>query len=196
MVNDILSPETLKKAGGLEVFDENGVKIKFSSFHADKQVLVIFIRHFLCGYCMVTSRHSVHSDIKEYVKALSSQIDPSELSPKGISVMIIGCGEYDLIKHYVKETESKYPVYADPSQKLYDVFGLARTLTPGKKPEYMSFGVLGGVMKGILNGMKAGMKAFKAGDVKQVGGEYFAFEKSLTIDFCLDLEILVLGDTR
>ena len=64
MVNEILSSSILKKAGDLEVFDENGTKIKFSSFHADKQALVIFIRHFMCGNCMVTSRYSVHYNIK------------------------------------------------------------------------------------------------------------------------------------
>ena len=145
---------------------------------------------------MVTSRPSIHPNIKEYVKVLSSQIDPSELSEKGISVMIIGCGEYDLIKPYVKETGSKYPLYADPSQKLYDAFGLAKTLALGKKPVYMSFGIWGGIIKGISNGIKAGTNALKGGDVRQVGGEYFAFGKWLTLDFYLDLEILALGDTR
>jgi hypothetical protein len=51
--NDILSSETLSKAGNLEIFDENRSKIKFSSFYTDKQTLVIFIRHFMCGNCMV-----------------------------------------------------------------------------------------------------------------------------------------------
>ena len=40
-----------------------------------------------------------------------------------------------------------------------------------KKPDYMSFGIWGGVLKGISSGIKAGTKVFKAGDVKQVGGE-------------------------
>ena len=48
-----------------------------------------------------------------------------------------------------------------------------RTLALGKKkPEYMSFGVMGGIVKGIGLGLKAGMGAFKSGDMKQVGGEY------------------------
>lgn len=50
---DILSEETLKKAGDLEIFDENGTKLKFSSLYSDKQVLIVFIRHFFCGNCMV-----------------------------------------------------------------------------------------------------------------------------------------------
>jgi hypothetical protein len=105
------------------------------------------------------------------VHALSAQIDPSEFSSKGIDVAIIGCGDYSLIKSYVQDTGSKYAIYADPSQKLYDAFGLARTLAPGTKPDYMSFGIFGGVVKGLTNAFKAGTKAFKAGDVKQVGGE-------------------------
>jgi hypothetical protein len=51
--SDILSAETLQKAGEYEIFDEDGKKLKFSSLYADKQTLVIFIRHFLCGNCMV-----------------------------------------------------------------------------------------------------------------------------------------------
>jgi len=50
---DILSSETLTKAGNLEIFDENRTKVKFSSFYTEKQTLVIFIRHFMCGNCMV-----------------------------------------------------------------------------------------------------------------------------------------------
>ena len=69
MANDILSSETLKKAGNLEIFDENGTKIKFSTFHADKRVLVVFIRHFLCGNCMVILRHSPFLTIEGICKS-------------------------------------------------------------------------------------------------------------------------------
>ena len=110
--------------------------------------------------------------MKEYVQVLSSEIDPSELSAKGVNIAIIGCGGYEMIKNYVKEVDSKYPVYADPSQKLYKVLGMIKTLALGKKPQYMSFGVWGGIMKGISNGFKAGLSARKGGDVTQVGGEY------------------------
>jgi len=56
--NEIPSIETIKKAGELEIFDQEGKKIKFSSLYAEKQTMVIFIRHFLCGNCMVRSFHS------------------------------------------------------------------------------------------------------------------------------------------
>ena len=169
---EVPSAEILKQAGDLEIFDENGTKIKFSSLYADKQTLVVFIRHFLCGNCMVIHFFSTfHSNMKEYVKVLSNDIDPSELSAKGVNIAIIGCGDYEMIKNYVKEVESKYPIYAEPSQKLYNVLGMNKTLAAGKKPQYMSFGILGGIMKGISNGLKAGFSARKGGDITQVGGE-------------------------
>lgn len=105
------------------------------------------------------------------MKVLSDQIDPSEISAKGIDIAIIGCGGHDMIKEYIKETGCKYPIYADPSQKLYTTLGMAKTLALGKKPQYMSFGIWGGIVKGISNGLKAGTNALKGGDVKQVGGE-------------------------
>jgi hypothetical protein len=171
--NDILSSETLSKAGNLEIFDENRSKIKFSSFYTDKQTLVIFIRHFMCGNCMVHPPCvGLVSNLEEYVRALSTGIDPSELSAQGIELVIIGCGDPVLIKDYATSTGAKYPIYADPSQSLYKLFGLVRNLTWGNKdPEYMSFGLVGGIFKGISAGLKAGPNAFKSGDKKQNGGE-------------------------
>lgn len=51
--SEILSNESLKEAGELDVFDENGEKVKFSSFYVDRRTLVVFIRHFMCSSCMV-----------------------------------------------------------------------------------------------------------------------------------------------
>jgi hypothetical protein len=116
------------------------------------------------------------SNLEEYVRALSTGIDPSELSAQGIELVIIGCGDPVLIKDYATSTGAKYPIYADPSQSLYKLFGLVRNLTWGKKdPEYMSFGLVGGIFKGISAGLKAGPNAFKSGDKKQNGGEYKTF---------------------
>ena len=112
------------------------------------------------------------SNPQEYVRALSAEVNPSELSAKGIELIIIGCGDPVLIKDYVATTAAKYPIYADPSRSLYKLFGLVRSLSWGnKKPNYMSFGLVGAIMKGISAGLKAGSNAFKSGDKKQNGGE-------------------------
>jgi AhpC/TSA antioxidant enzyme len=103
---------------------------------------------------------------------LSSKVDPAEVAAKDMQIAIIGCGDYPGIKNYAKECGCNFPIYADPTQKVYDTLGMIRTLALGdKKPEYMSFGVFGGIVKGIMNGIKAGSHAFKGGDIKQVGGE-------------------------
>ena len=89
-----------------------------------------------------------------------------------MQIAIIGCGDYAVIESYTKDSGSKFLIYADPTQKVYDMLGMIRTLSLGdKRPEYMSVGVIGGIIKGIKNGLRAGSKAFRAGDIKQVGGE-------------------------
>ena len=72
---DILSPEVLKKATEVEIFDENGVKIKFGSLYADQKAMIIFIRHFFCGNCMVFifSRRSNRRNMFELFLHKSSQ---------------------------------------------------------------------------------------------------------------------------
>ena len=103
---------------------------------------------------------------------MSSKVDPAEVAAKDMQIAIIGCGEYGVIENYTKDSGAKFPIYADPTQKVYDTLGMIRTLSLGdKRPEYMSVGVIGGIIKGIKNGLRAGSKAFRAGDIKQVGGE-------------------------
>jgi peroxiredoxin len=181
---DIISEETLKKAGDLDIFDENGTKVKFSSLFADQQVLVVFIRHFFCGNCQVSAHVCYQANCKEYVTRLSEGIEPSELAEKNIKLFIVGCGDPNLIKTYVKDTRSKFAIYADPSQKLYSTLELRKSLNMGKKPEYIKSSFFGGIGKGIANGLKAGTKALKGGDMTQNGGEYESLETpKLILDF-------------
>lgn len=105
------------------------------------------------------------------MQALSKQIHPSELSARNLNLVIIGCGDPSLIKFYSKETDAKYPIYADPSQNLFKIFGLAKTVKLGKKPDYLPWGFWGGFQVFFSSLAKAGTSALKAGDVTQVGGE-------------------------
>jgi hypothetical protein len=105
------------------------------------------------------------------VQALSKQIHPSEVLAKNLNLVIIGCGDPSLIKFYSKETDTKYPIYADPSQSLFKIFSLAKTIKAGKKPDYLPWGFWGGFQVFFSTVAKAGTSVFKAGDVRQVGGE-------------------------
>lgn len=80
---------------------------------------------------------------------------------------------------YEKETGCTFPIYCDPSQRVYEELGLVRTLELGNRPEYLAekgkFGVVVGAMQGVVQGLKTGREVVNGGDVKQNGGE-FLFE--------------------
>jgi hypothetical protein len=76
-----------------------------------------------------------------------------------------------------KETNCPFPVYADPTKKLYSELGMTRTLNWGARPEYQRTSLVnlltGSFMQSLKN-LKRG-KAFQGGGYQQVGGE-FLFE--------------------
>jgi hypothetical protein len=74
---------------------------------------------------------------------------------------------------YLKTTNCPFPVYADPTRKLYDFLGMTRTLDLGKqKPEYIQASFMSGVVHSIYQIVKTGHNALKGVDFKQVGGEF------------------------
>jgi hypothetical protein len=114
---------------------------------------------------------------QEYLRTISSSIKPDDLLalPTPTFITVIGCGRPELIDMYAKATNCPFPIYADPSRKLYDHLGMTRTLVLGSKPQYMQTNVLINSMQSIFQGLSTGKKALKGGDFKQVGGE-FLFE--------------------
>ncbi|KAI9866115.1 MAG: hypothetical protein M1813_001676 [Trichoglossum hirsutum] len=165
--DDIPTQEVLDKAADLPVLDVDGSSRPFRSLYSQggvaRRVLIVFVRQFFCGNC------------QSFIHALSSSVNPDLLLslPVPTSIAIVGCGHPDLIPMYVEETQCPFPVYADPSRKLYDQLGMSRTLSLGsKKPDYMRGSMLAGVFKSILQGVRSGTGGFKGGDIKQVGGEF------------------------
>jgi hypothetical protein len=76
---------------------------------------------------------------------------------------------------YTEATGCPFPIYADPTRKLYDYLGMTRTYNLGSKPAYMQTNVLINSVQSIFQGLSTGKHALKGGDFKQVGGE-FLFE--------------------
>lgn len=111
------------------------------------------------------------------MRTLSSSITPEELLtlPVPTFITVIGCGRPDLIDMYAQTTNCPFPIYADPTRKLYDYLNMTRTWDLGKKPEYFQSNVLATSAQSIVQALKTGTKALKGGDFKQVGGE-FMFE--------------------
>ena len=78
---------------------------------------------------------------------------------------------------YAGVTNCPFPIYTDPTRKLYEELGMVRTLSLGAKPAYIRKSLAHTVVTGVVQGLKQVTKglATKSGDQRQVGGE-FLFE--------------------
>lgn len=81
---------------------------------------------------------------QEYLRTLSSSITPEDLLalPTPTSITVIGCGRPELIPMYTEATGCPFPIYAEPTRKIYDYLGMTRTFDLGTKPAYMQTNVL------------------------------------------------------
>ncbi|KKK20264.1 hypothetical protein ARAM_004106 [Aspergillus rambellii] len=171
--NQLPSAETLQQVARHRVLDRLGKAHRFKDLYdgpdtADR-VLVIFVRHFFCGSC------------QEYLRSLLQVINPDFLSrlPVSTSIAVIGCGDPGLIDIYASKSGCDFPIYADPTRKLYTDLGMTTSLALGPRPEYMRKGMVRIVMESIWQCLKqipSGL-AGKGGDSRQIGGE-FLFEAS------------------
>ncbi|TLS23806.1 hypothetical protein PpBr36_08200 [Pyricularia pennisetigena] len=169
--NDLPSAATLRKIENYVVLDRHGKSHTFRSLYSGRnvarRVLVIFVRHFFCGNC------------QEYLRTLSASITPEALLdlPIPTFIAVIGCGDPSLIDMYVSETGCRFPVYSDPTRRLYDELGMVRTLALGARPAYQRKSMISSVFSSVVQGLKQipSGKATKAGDQRQIGGE-FLFE--------------------
>ncbi|KAJ4370083.1 hypothetical protein N0V86_008818 [Didymella sp. IMI 355093] len=167
--NDLPTEKDLKKVEDLLILDAQGKSRPFRELYDASGVaprqLIIFIRHFFCGNC------------QEYLRTLSSSMTPEDLLalPTPTSIIVIGCGRPELIPMYTEATGCPFPIYAEPTRRIYDYLGMTRTYDLGSKPAYMQTNVLINSVQSIFQGLSTGRKALKGGDFKQVGGE-FLFE--------------------
>ncbi|KAK4121390.1 hypothetical protein N657DRAFT_648214 [Parathielavia appendiculata] len=169
--HDLPTPETIRKIDSYVVLDRDGKSHTFRSLytgkHTARRVLIIFVRHFYCGNC------------QNYLRTLSSHITPSSLLalPLSTFICVIGCGDPALIDMYAAATDCPFPIYADPTRRLYAELGMVRTLALGARPAYMKQNLLASSVQSIVQGLKNVPKglALKGGDSRQVGGE-FLFE--------------------
>lgn len=167
--DDVPTDEELNSVGDLLILDAQGQSRPFKELYKAEGVaprqLVIFIRHFFCGNC------------QEYLRAIASSITPDDLLalPTPTFITVIGCGRPELIPMYTEATSCPFPIYADPTRKLYDILGMTRTLNLGSRPDYMQSNVLINSVQSIFQSLGTGKHALKGGDFKQVGGE-FLFE--------------------
>ncbi|KAI1148433.1 AhpC/TSA antioxidant enzyme-domain-containing protein [Nemania diffusa] len=177
--NGVPSLKTLRALEDHIVLDNVGKTHPFKSLYSGhnvaRRMLIIFVRHFFCGNC------------QEYLRTLSASITPDDLLALPVStfVAVIGCGAPELIDAYVRETRCPFPVYADPTRRLYRELGMVRTLSMGARPAYLqNKSVAHTVLSGIVQGLRqvpTGL-VMKMGDQRQVGGEFLFEPASRTLE--------------
>jgi len=124
------------------------------------------VRHFFCIYD------------QDYVRSLSGQITQTLLGTipahaKPAQVIIIGCGDHTLIGPYIEETSDAFPIYSDPSGKIYEKLKMERTWDGFNDPppySYESFP--SALFKDLKQRWKRGWGALKGGPADQQGGEW------------------------
>ncbi|MCJ1474402.1 hypothetical protein MMC13_003060 [Lambiella insularis] len=160
----------LRNVAELPILNVKHESVPFKSLYdgeqEGKRVLIIFIRHFFCGNC------------QEYLRTLCSSITPDSLLDlaKPTELVIIGCGQPELIPFYAETTSCKFPIYADPTRKLYDLLGMTKSMKLGEKPgDYVQKSLLSVIIQSAYQVIASGRKATSGGHFWQIGGE-FLFE--------------------
>lgn len=120
---------------------------------------------------------AMQQNCQEYLRALSGATQSG--LPANTSIVVVGCGDPALIDFYATESQCAFPIYADPSRKLYEDLGLVTSMALGERPAYLQKSMVrlvgGSIMQGLRH-LTSGL-ATKGGDSRQNGGE-FLFEGS------------------
>ncbi|KAG9853321.1 hypothetical protein KCU98_g3353, partial [Aureobasidium melanogenum] len=162
----------LAVAGQIPVYDGNGNSRLFSTFFTgldaigDRQ-FIIFVRHFYCGACQA------------YMKAIAEAITMQAYYTMRVptNIVVIGCGSPSMIPFYKQATGCPFPIFAEPTRKLYKALGMTLTLnlTGPKRPEYMkdiSFNQWQIKQWTTMAKPPKGNSRFKGGNLLQIGGEF------------------------
>ncbi|MCJ1381832.1 hypothetical protein MMC17_004943 [Xylographa soralifera] len=164
------TPAELAKVAELPLLTVQNESIPFKSLYAGeregRRVMVIFMRHFFCGNC------------QEYLRTLCSSITPENLLalPTPTEIVVIGCGQPELIPFYAETTSCRFPIYADPTRKLYDELGMTHAMGMGhNSPAYVQKSLFSVIVQSFYQVISSGRRALSGGHFWQIGGE-FLFE--------------------
>jgi hypothetical protein len=74
--------------------------------------------------------------------------------------------------HSILGADQSFPIYCDPSRKLYTKLGMMSNLGTGEKaPGYVKKGALQNVVDSVKTGIASGTSALQGGHPAQNGGE-------------------------
>ncbi|KAF8846589.1 hypothetical protein BDZ45DRAFT_638027 [Acephala macrosclerotiorum] len=167
---DVIPDEkAISDAYNLPVLSHDGKSTRFGQMIDPKDgvitVIVIFIRHFFCSLD------------QDYVRSLPTSITPNVLStlplPIGSSrVVLIGCGDPSRILPYTVETSCEFPIFTDPTCRIYEKLQMNKSLASSTRPAYMKHSLFSLIMRSVRQMVWSGFGAFKGGGYSQNGGEW------------------------
>ncbi|CED83302.1 Uncharacterized conserved protein [Phaffia rhodozyma] len=170
--NVLLTGSQISQLSSLEVQTSSGSSVAFGSLinpstGNHSKTLVVALRHFWCGLC------------KAYLTQLCEQIPESVAKEHGMNIVVLGCGSWEPIKDYAATTNCPYPIYADPTKKVYQTLGTTSTMahTPSGQPRksYLKESMFTQAMGSLKVALTNVGSVNKVGSFKQNGGE-FIFE--------------------
>ncbi|KAJ6000609.1 hypothetical protein N7481_001018 [Penicillium waksmanii] len=94
-------------------------------------------------------------------------------------VIIIGCGDHSMIIPYMEETTDEFPIYSDPSGKIYDKLQMNRTTAFTDPPPYAELSLRSSFAKCMKQIWKRGLAGLKGGNWDQQGGEWIFVDGKL-----------------
>ncbi|OAV89546.1 hypothetical protein PTTG_28660 [Puccinia triticina 1-1 BBBD Race 1] len=161
--DELVDSKTLEAAEMIGVFDQDGNERPFGGLVRHGKVCVVFIRHFLCGYC------------QEFLVALKQQVEQNPIGDK--QIIVIGCGHWSVIKSY-KELLGDIPfdIYSDNTANLFSSLGMISkfdTGDPKTQGRYITQSLTNTVLNALTNGWKMGTSSFlRSGKMAQLGGDF------------------------
>jgi len=124
----------------------------------------------------VGSKNSTFKTCQAYVSELS-EITDEQLAQVGAKLIVIGCGQPELITNYKKNTDFKHPVYADSTRSLYKILNMTKESLAGtpagqERPRYASTSLLHKIVQGVKAGFQSPTHIGKQGNMGQLGGDF------------------------
>ncbi|KAF9654060.1 hypothetical protein BDM02DRAFT_1190125 [Thelephora ganbajun] len=160
---DIPTSESIAAVSKLQIHDEKGQAVTLGSLFEDQKTVIIFIRHFFCGTCQAYISHLASIPLETFTNI-------------GVRVVVIGCGERDVIPFYKETTGFKGDIYADFSRETFRALDLKVTLeiTPKgeKKKSYVPGSRFANVMESAWRMVTHPKYIGRQGNIAQLGGDF------------------------
>lgn len=144
------------------VYDQTGKEVIFGDLFKRRRTLVCFLRHWWCGFCQQFAMSIRH-------------IDPLPLKKANMDFIIVGQGDWSVIKAYREVMQVPYPMFADPKRNVYRALGMTLRTNDANpvcaRPDYASMSMTKGILVAIKKGL-FDMPIRNPGDMKLLGGDF------------------------